>query len=159
LNLVYFDNNPIGFFYRVAERGICGVGIVLKLSTQHFFKAYFAIGVGSNTKTKLLGLWDLLSIANGCHIEYLMVTSDLRVVIDWMDGKYQLEVLNLRLCKVKIHELKLQFRWLKGLHVHRQFNSMTDSLSKLALEKQPRWFHFEEIYKDSQINYGQFYVL
>jgi hypothetical protein len=96
----------------------------LKFNTQHFFKAHFDVGVGTNTKEKLLGLWGLLSIANGCHIEDLMVVGDSRVVIDWMDGKSQLEALNLRSWKVNIQELKLQFRWMKGLHVHRQFNSM-----------------------------------
>ena len=135
LNRVYFDNNPIGFFDGAAERGICGVGIVLNFNTQHFFKAHYFAGVGTNTKEKLLGLWGLLSIANGCHIEDLMVVGDTRFVIDWLDGKSQLEALNLRPWKVKIQELKLQLRWLKGLHVHRHFNSMVDSLSKLALEK------------------------
>ena len=82
LNPNYFDNNPIGFFYGTAERGICGVGIVLNFNTQHFFKAHFDVGVGTNTKAELLGLWGLLSIANGCHIQDLMVVGDSRVVID-----------------------------------------------------------------------------
>ena len=124
LNPIYFDNSPIGFFYGATERGICGLGIVLKFKTIHFFKEHFVVSVGTNTKEKLPGLWALVSIENGCHIEYLMVVGDSRVFIDWLDGKSQLEVLNLRLWKVNIHELKLQFRWPKGLHVHRQFNLM-----------------------------------
>jgi hypothetical protein len=87
-----------------------------------------------------------------------MVVGDSRVVIDWLDGKSQLEALNLRPWEVKTQELKLQFKWLKGLQVHRQFNSMEDSLSKLALEKQHGWLHFKEIYKDSLISYCQFYI-
>jgi hypothetical protein len=54
----------------------------LKFNTQHFFKAHFDVGVGTKTKAELLGLWGLLSIANGCHIQDLMVVGDSRVVID-----------------------------------------------------------------------------
>jgi hypothetical protein len=54
----------------------------LKFNTQHLFKSHFDVGVGTKTKAELLGLWGLLSIANGCHIQDLMVVGDLRVVID-----------------------------------------------------------------------------
>ena len=50
LNPIYFDNNHIGFFYGATERGICGVGILLKFKTKHFFKEHFVVSVGTNTK-------------------------------------------------------------------------------------------------------------
>jgi len=82
MSLVYFDNRPIGFFDGAAARGVCGVGIVLKLSSNHFFRAQLLVGVGSNIKAELLGFWGLLSFAKICHIVDLMVVRDSKIVLD-----------------------------------------------------------------------------
>jgi ribonuclease HI len=158
LNPIFFGNMPIGFFDGVADKGIGGVGIVLKFSIHHYFKIHLAVGLGTSTKAKLQGLWSLLFFAKGCHIQDLTVAGDSQVIIDWLNGKSQLEALNLRVWKEKIQALKSHFRCLQGFHVHRQFNNMADSLSKLALKEQPGWLHFEEIYKNSQINRGQIFI-
>ena len=158
MNLVYFDNSPIGFFGGPVVGGVCGVGIVLKLSSHHFFRAQLATGVGSNIKVELLSLWGLLSFAKRCHIVDLMVAGDSKVVLDWFDGKSHLNALILRPWKMKIMALKQHFSWLKCLHVHRQYNSLEDSLSKLAQELQHGWLQFKEIFKDTLVNNGQFYI-
>jgi hypothetical protein len=56
LNPIYFDDNPIGFFDGAVDDNICGIGIYLKISTEHIIKAHFAGGNGNNMKAEILGL-------------------------------------------------------------------------------------------------------
>jgi hypothetical protein len=44
LNLVFFDENPIGFFDGVVVDDNCGVGIFIKLNSDHIYRAHFAGG-------------------------------------------------------------------------------------------------------------------
>jgi len=135
MNLVYFEERPIGFFDSVVAGGECGVGIVLKLIGFHFYRVHLIVGASTNIKAELLGLWGQLMLAKRCHIAELMVVGDSKVVLDWFDGKSQLNALNLLPWKKKIMDLKQHFSWLKCFHVHRQFNSLENSFSKQALGK------------------------
>jgi hypothetical protein len=103
-------------------------------------------------------LWSLLNFALRFHIEDLMVVGYSKVVLDWFVGKSQLNVLNLQPWLKKVLELKQSFRWIQCFHVHRQFNSMADSLSKQALGKEQGWLFFEEVLKDLVISSGSFYI-
>jgi hypothetical protein len=58
LNPIYFDDTPIVFFYGAAYDNICGIGINLKITTDHTVKAHFAGGNGNNMKVELLGIWE-----------------------------------------------------------------------------------------------------
>ena len=60
---ICFDNSTIVFFDGVVPGGICGVGLFLKLNTDHVYKAFFTGGEGNNIKAETLGLWGLLSFA------------------------------------------------------------------------------------------------
>jgi ribonuclease HI len=82
MNPVYFGHKPIGFFDGAAANGSCGVGIVLKLSSSHFFKIHLAIGIGTNIKAELIGLWGLLHFTLRLHIYDLMVVGDSKVILD-----------------------------------------------------------------------------
>jgi ribonuclease HI len=138
--------------------GICGVGIVLKMSSDHLFKIHLVVGTCSNIKAELLGLWGLLHFALRLHIHELMVVGDSKVILDWFDGKSHLNVLSLQTWKRKIKDLKLSFRWIQCFHVHRKFNSLADTLSKIALEKQIGWLFYDEVLEDSVINTGSFFI-
>ena len=50
LNVVYFDDTPIGLFDGVVVGGLCGIGIFLKVSSDHFFRVHFTGGEGNNMK-------------------------------------------------------------------------------------------------------------
>jgi hypothetical protein len=56
LNPIYFDDNPIGFFDGAAVGNTCGIGIYLKISSDHIVKAHFVGGTGNNMKAELMGL-------------------------------------------------------------------------------------------------------
>ena len=59
LCLVYFDNTTIRFCDGVVAGAMCGIGVFLKLNTNHVYRAYFAGGEGNNIKEEILGLWGL----------------------------------------------------------------------------------------------------
>ena len=56
LNPIYFDDNPIGFFDGAVDDNICGIGIYLKISTEHIIKAHFDGDNGNDIKVEILGL-------------------------------------------------------------------------------------------------------
>jgi hypothetical protein len=60
LNPIYFGHNPIGFFDGAAIGFSSGVGIVLKLSNSHFFKAHLVVGTDTNIIEESVGLWGFL---------------------------------------------------------------------------------------------------
>ena len=82
LNLVFFDENPIGFFDGAPVNDNRGVEIYIKLSAHHSYKAYFAGGKGNNMKAGILGLWGLLLFAQRLSIRNLMAAGDSKVTID-----------------------------------------------------------------------------
>jgi hypothetical protein len=87
LNPIYFDDNPIGFFDGAAVGNNCGIGLYLKISSEHTVKAHFAGGTGNNMKAELLGLWGILLLSSFFTIKKLMVAGDSKVTIDWINSK------------------------------------------------------------------------
>jgi len=47
---MFFGNSPIGFFDGAATDDQSGIGVMVKSSSSHYFKAYMAIGKGSNIR-------------------------------------------------------------------------------------------------------------
>jgi ribonuclease HI len=135
LNLIYFGHNPIGFFDGADTGFSSGVGIMLKLSNSHFFKANLAIGTDTNIKAELVGLWGLLFFSLKFQILDLMVVGDSKVVLDWFVGISSLNVLSLQCWKRKTLELKAAFNSIQCFHIHRSFNTVADNLSKFVLDK------------------------
>ena len=87
-----------------------------------------------------------------------MVVGDSKVILDWFDGKSRLKVLTLQSWMKKIIDLKDSFDEIHCFCIHRQFNYVVDSLSKLALGNKFGWMYFEEVQGDSIIDYGSFYI-
>ena len=130
LNHIYFDQRPIGFFDGAAARGECGVGIVLRLNGSHYYRLFLVISPRSNIKDELFGLWGSLSFASYLHISDIMVVRDSNIILDWFESISRLQGLSLLTWKQEILELKHQFSWIQSFHVHRQFNTLEDYLSK-----------------------------
>jgi hypothetical protein len=87
-----------------------------------------------------------------------MVAGDSKVVLDWFVGKTKLEILSLTPWKAKILDLKRHFTGIKCMHVHMQYNSEADSLSKKSLVSPIGWLHFEESHMGSVISAERYYI-
>jgi len=60
INPLYFGNSPLGFFNGATNKDSNGIGLVVKLTSSHSFKAYMAIGHGSNIIAELIDFWGVL---------------------------------------------------------------------------------------------------
>jgi ribonuclease HI len=145
LSPVYFDDSPIGFFDGAATENRCGIGICLKLSSDHIYQAYFAGGEGSNMKAEIQGLWGLLHLASLLSLSNLMVVGDSKSTIDWIKGETKLNCLYLSPWQERIRNMQDKFESISFMHVHRNFNIVVDQLSKQALNCTPGWFFIEEL--------------
>jgi hypothetical protein len=105
------------------------------LNGSHYYRLFLAIGPGSNIKAKLLVIWGLLSFASYLHISEIMVDGDSKNILDWFEGRYQLQVPLSFPRSIKFWRLKYQFSWIQSFHFHRQFNTLADSLSKKVMVK------------------------
>jgi ribonuclease HI len=133
LNLVFFGNFLVGFFDGVANEENSGIGLVVKVSPSHYFKAYMAVGIGTNIRVKLLALWGLLLLSQLIGMHSLFIFGDSKVVVDWFNGDAGLNVLVLQDWKGRIQSLRSSFSSVQAIHIHREFNSQADKLSKLGL--------------------------
>jgi hypothetical protein len=95
LSTVFFYDTPIGFFDGAVDDYLCGIGIFLKITLGHFFRAYFVGGNGNNMKVELLGLWGLLLLTSRLSIKKWMVVGDSKVTIDWINAKSNMNLLYL----------------------------------------------------------------
>lgn len=123
INPSFFGNYDVGFFDGVATKEQSGMGIVVKVSPSHFFKAHMVVGTGTNIREKLLALWGLLFLSQCIGLQSLFVFGDSRVVVDWFNGDTALNVLVLQDWKSRIQTLRSSFSSVKALHIHREFNT------------------------------------
>jgi hypothetical protein len=79
------------------------------LNHNHFLKDGLGVGQGSNTKEELLVVWALLLVARTLNISNLVVGWDSKCVIDWLNKKADLQVLNLSYWKAKVEGFLKEF--------------------------------------------------
>ena len=53
------------------------------------------VGVGSNTKAKLLSLWMVLLFGRRINLKHLQIVEDSKVVAEWFNGTGKLQVISL----------------------------------------------------------------
>ena len=63
------SHEAIGFFDGPSQGGICAAGLVLRLNKDHFFKLKLNCCSRSNTKSKLMPLRCLSSVASNFGID------------------------------------------------------------------------------------------
>jgi hypothetical protein len=66
------------------SRNCCGAGGILKISGHRIINWLINCGSGTNTRAKLMGAWNLLTLASRYTISKLMVMGDSNIVIDWL---------------------------------------------------------------------------
>ena len=104
------------------------------MSKSHYFQIKLGLGSGTNMFAKLLSLWGLLLFAQKyLHLQQIKNFGDSLVVVRWFNKEGDLLNLTLEPWQQKIHQLQEAFEEVYISHVHREFNSDIDSLSKEAL--------------------------
>jgi ribonuclease HI len=114
-----------------------GAGGVIRIKEICSYKWFLNCGSGTNTRAELLGAWALLTLANRLSLKTIHVMGDSKIIIDWLRRKGQLQVLSLDCWKDSITGLISTFQKISFDHVYREENQAADSLSKLALTREP----------------------
>jgi len=74
INPLFFGNSTIGCFDGTAIVEKSGIGIMVKISSTHCYKAFMAIGQGSNIRVELMVFWGLLYLCQKLNLQVLYAT-------------------------------------------------------------------------------------
>jgi ribonuclease HI len=83
---------------------------------------------------EFIALWTLLNVAKEKDLRKLQVMGDSKLVIEWAQGRVNIQ--NIHLSNI-LRDIRLTFQdfeWLSFHHIPRELNSKADELSKEALE-------------------------
>ena len=83
---------------------------------------------------------------------------DSNVVIDWIKGISELNVLLLSFWKSRILDLKKSFHIISFGHIYREFNVEDDELSKRAMGPLDDFIFFEEVLEGEIIDSGKLFL-
>jgi len=156
INPLFFGNSPIGFFDGAETNEKGGIGVEIKMSSGHNFKAHLSTGPGTNIRVELIVLWGVLFLSKSLGLQSLFIAEDSKVVIDWFNDKSALNVLMLQPWKNKVKELGASFTQIQAFHIQRIFNKHADTLSKEGLHNNFGVFFVEEFVQDERINNSYF---
>jgi len=65
--------------------------VVLYINQNHYIFIRYASGSGTNNKVELTALWTLMETAKKKDLRKLQVLGDLKLVIDWAQGKIDIQ--------------------------------------------------------------------
>lgn len=127
-----------GFFDRACQGtpGKCGAGMILHVSSLHYFSLKHGAGTRTDNRAGTCALWLLLKTDADKGIKELQVLGNSKLLMVWANGKCQLSNLNLGPILLRVLEVKQHFDFISFTHIYREFNTKADSLSKDALSLQ-----------------------
>ena len=114
-----------------------GIGFSLHLNESHSFEFDVGVGLCTNTKVELVGIWALLLTTQMMGIPSLKVFGDSSVIINWVKGKSTLSPPELHYWCRETRKLCTHFLALSFNHIYREHNQQADRLSKVALTLAP----------------------
>ena len=126
----------MGFFDGIAQRLIGGVRAVLYINRDHHFLIQLGCGTNTNSRAELLAAYGLLFMANSMGLPELRVLGDSKMVVDRLNGRNHLHVLNLDHWCRRIHTIIRGFISFSCQHIYQEHNQLADFLSKKALDLQ-----------------------
>jgi len=125
----------IAWFDRASQNsGLqCGAGGRIHLCDGSRITWTLNYGLGSNTKSELLGIWGTLFLASQHNILDLHVRGDSKIIIDWINEKGKIHVAALECWKDRIKYLTRDFTQITFSDIFREKNMEADILSKKAI--------------------------
>jgi ribonuclease HI len=126
----------LGWFDGAAQENgtLSGAGGVITVNEDTSYKWTFNCGPGTNTRAELLGAWVTLSLAVRLGIDHIHIFGDSKVIIEWLNGRGNLNAYALLGWMNMIKALKKLFKNISFDHIYREQNMIADALSKKALK-------------------------
>jgi ribonuclease HI len=129
VDVLYFDGCSKG------NPGPSGIGAVLyKNQLERWADSKYIGDKRTNNEAEYCALIMGLEEAINCNINNLSVCGDSLLVINQVNGVYNVRHLNLIPLYEKVMELKKQFLYIDFSHVYRNENKRADKLSNIGLE-------------------------
>ena len=96
------------------------------------YKIWMCCGSGLNSEGELLTLWMILLFSNHLKLDGIQIYGDAKVIIDWTLNVNNINILHLSAWFKNTRLLISNLKDISFSHVFRQFNKLSDSLSKRA---------------------------
>jgi ribonuclease HI len=111
-NLLYLDGFSLAFFDGASQKNkaVCGAGGEIKTFDSRVFRWTLNGGAGTNTKVELLGIWATLTLSSHLSLPKIQACGDSRVIIDWLNGKANLQGCSIEGWKRRIQDLIKDFQ-------------------------------------------------
>lgn len=131
------DDIPTAWFdgAALANGFLSGVGGLIKITHNTYYRWTFNCVPGTNTRAEFLGAWATLYLASRLCIENLQILGDSSIVIEWLCGRGKLQAISLLAWMDRIRHLQPYFKKISYSHIFREHNKSADLLSKLALQE------------------------
>jgi len=100
----------------------CGARGVFKHPDSTMHRWFLNCGTGTNTKAELLGVWATLLLAKKWNNQRIHKLGDSKVVIDWLNHKGKLQVIDIEGWKKRNEILAKYFQGIHFHHFFREFN-------------------------------------
>ena len=102
-----------------------------------------------------MSFWGLLQFVSIIGISNINIFHDSKVLIECINGNYNIQALVLKKWYERVQLLKIFFTQISFTHVSRYFNVMTDSLSKKAINIKSGYLFFQEFMEGNVLHEGE----
>lgn len=141
---------PSSFFDGATCSNTSGCGGVIFLEQQHFYNLCWRCGSRSNTKVELTTLWGVLTFVKLLGLENMQIYRDSKLVLEWTNGKYNLDITTLRHWKQRVGCLFSFFTDIRIGYIYMELNGQADALPKKRLTTQLGSIYVAKYDVDSQ---------
>ena len=124
----------------------------MTLVHNHYFQFWMGLGSGTNTKAELVALWALLRLARELHIDHISILGDSMSIIGWASKKHPIRINNILGWLDRTAEIIDTFQYTHFQHMHREYNSAADRLSKRGLRINEGYIYIEEFVEGSRVS-------
>ena len=114
--------------------GEAAIGVSIESEEREIFTISKAIGVASNNEAEYLALESALDYCVKNNYLNLEVFLDSKLVVEQVNGNYQVKSNNLKPLRDKILEHIEKLEFISINHVYRENNKRADELANLALD-------------------------
>ena len=113
----------------------------------------------SNTKVEGLSRFGLLKFTTLLGVSDISISRDSKVLIDWMNGSSNIQLLAHKKWCRKVQDLRRTFSRISLSHISRIYNRRVDELSKSAISLKFGFLRVEEYVEGSLIYDGEANIL
>ena len=105
----------------------------MTLAHNHYFHFWLGLGSGTNTKAELVALWALLRLARELNIDNISILGDSMAIIGWAGKEHPIRINKIFGWLNRTAEIIDTFQHTYFQHLHREYNTTADRLSKRGL--------------------------